>query len=118
MLGWFKKEITMEEMNPQEALLGEATQSAEVKSIDVKKKNEYFKKEAERCKTVKRSMIKDWQDNINYRRARPYRTSSDQDRVTVPLDWSLTKEKEAQLFSQVPAVHISHPPHSISKEAL
>src|SRR6185295_6321616 len=53
-----------------------------------------------------RDLATDWQDNIDYRRGKPFDESSDWDRVQVPADWSLTKAKQAQLFSQVPQVRL------------
>ena len=76
-----------------------------------------FKQGIEHCKTHRRKLIQDWQTNVDYRRGKPFATASDQDRIAVPLDWSLTKEKESQLFSQVPAVRVSHPPQTTTGEA-
>lgn len=77
-----------------------------------------FVSNIESCKNYRRKLIRDWQTNVDYRRGKPYTSQSDEDRITVPLDWSLTKEKESQLFSQVPAIRVDHPPQTISKEAL
>src|SRR5262249_30441975 len=61
------------------------------------------------CKTYRRQLLPDWQLNIDYRRGKPFTSDSDQDRVAVNIDWPSTKAKQAQLFSQVPQVHITPP---------
>jgi hypothetical protein len=48
-----------------------------------------------------------WKDNVQYRIGKPYSKESDEPRVSVPVDWSYTKAKEAGLFSQVPAVNLT-----------
>lgn len=58
----------------------------------------------ERCKTKRRKLIREWSINVDYRRGKPFDTESDEDRIAVPTDWSQTKAKQAQLFSQVPQV--------------
>lgn len=52
----------------------------------------------------------DWKTNVDHRRGKPFKEDSAQDRVSVPTDWSMTKAKEAHLFSQVPTV-ILEPVH-------
>ena len=83
-----------------------------------KKRLSRFRKDIELCKTTRRDLMRDWKINVDYRRGKAYASATDRDRIAVPLDWSLTKEKEAVLFSQIPAVRISHPPQTISEEAL
>ncbi|MGE3341476.1 MAG: hypothetical protein AB7J46_06305 [Candidatus Altimarinota bacterium] len=83
-----------------------------------KKRIRRFKKDLELCKTQKKELMRDWRTNVDYRRGKAYATASDRDRIAVPLDWSLTKEKEAVLFSQIPAIRVNHPPQTISEEAL
>src|SRR3990167_3663883 len=105
----------MEELtNNAPTVLGEKPEL----SADVKKQIKLFKQGVESCKQYRRKLVKDWQVNVDYRRGKPFAGVSDEDRVSVPLDWSLTKGKESQLFSQVPAVRINHPPHTTSGPAL
>lgn len=63
------------------------------------------------AKSKRSELIAEWQENVNYRRGKPFETASDEDRVVVNLDWSQTKAKQAQLFSQVPEVRLTpkHP---------
>lgn len=75
-----------------------------------KKQLTKFQNSIEACKRYRRKLISDWQTNVDYRRGKPFASQSDEDRIAVPLDWSLAKDKEAQLWSKVPAVHVSHPP--------
>lgn len=72
----------------------------------------------EMCKAYRRRLIPNWQASVDYRRGKPFPTQSDQDRIAVPIDWSLTKEKESLLFSQVPAVRINHPPQTTSPDVM
>lgn len=76
-----------------------------------------LRSQVEMCKEYRRRLITNWQTSVDYRRGKPFPTQADHDRVSVPIDWSLTKEKESLLFSQVPAVRISHPPQTTSQEA-
>lgn len=84
-----------------------------------KKKNKRFRSQIELCKSHKRGkLVKEWQTNKDYRLNQPYLTSSGEDRIAVPLDWTLTKQKVASLFSQVPAVRVSHPPQTVAPDVL
>jgi hypothetical protein len=65
------------------------------------------------CKAYRKKLIPSWTSNIDFRRGKPFASQVDEDRVVVNLDWSLTKAKQATLFSQVPQVHIDHPPQSL-----
>lgn len=75
-----------------------------------------FKQRILACKSYRRRLLQMWQLNVDYRRGKAFASESDQDRVQVPLDWSLTEMKQSLLFSQVPAVRINHPPETISKD--
>jgi hypothetical protein len=66
-------------------------------------KTEIDEARAERDKLVEN----EWKDNVLYRLGKPFKDSSDDDRVSVPVDWSLTKAKEAGLFSVVPSVNLT-----------
>lgn len=76
-----------------------------------------FKKRIEASKTHRRKLIQNWQVNVDYRRGKPFSSQSDEDRVAVALDWSLTEIKHSMLFSQVPTVRLNHPPETISKDS-
>lgn len=58
-------------------------------------------------RTFIRELVPEWALNIDYRRGKPFATDSDQDRVAITVDWANTKDKIAQLFSQVPQVRLS-----------
>lgn len=60
-----------------------------------------------RCKTRKAQLVPDWAESVAYRRGKPFTDDSDTDRVAINLDWSKTKAKHANLFSQVPEVRLS-----------
>ena len=65
------------------------------------------------CKTFRRKLISLWVTSIDYRRGKPFSSQTDEDRVVVNLDWSNTKTKHAALFSQMPAIHVNHPPQTV-----
>lgn len=61
----------------------------------------------EASRSVKRDILRTWQDNVAYRKGKPFRTGSNVDTmVNVPEDWSRTKNKQAQLFYQIPEVKL------------
>lgn len=66
-----------------------------------------FLARASRCKTKKRELIKDWEVNVDYRRAKASDLDSDDNRNPVPLDWSMSKAKISSLFSQIPTIIVS-----------
>lgn len=72
-----------------------------------------LKAQIEACKGYRRKLVSGWTTNIDYRRGKPFTSQTDEDRIAVNLDWSLTKAKQALLFSQVPQVRISHPPQTL-----
>lgn len=82
-------------------------------SPDAKKRWKQFKSRIETCKQYRRKLIATWSLNVDYRRGKPFASQLDEDRVAVNLDWSLTKTKQASLFSQVPQIRIDHPPESL-----
>src|SRR6185369_16073381 len=55
--------------------------------------------------------VGEWQTNVDYRRNRPLAAASEVDCTAVPWDWTMTKSKQTQLFSQVPQVRLKarHP---------
>jgi hypothetical protein len=70
--------------------------------------NEQLRKAKELCKSYRRKLITNWSTSIDFRRGKPFASQTDEDQVAVNLDWSLTKAKQAQLFSQVPQIRINH----------
>jgi hypothetical protein len=62
------------------------------------------RKRVEACKRVRRDFIQEWSTNIDYRRGKNAATDSDNARVPSSTDWSQTKAKQAQLYSQTPQV--------------
>lgn len=69
--------------------------------------NEQVKVKISQCRTVRRDLIANWGVSIDYRRGKPFATDSDQDRVSVNLDWPNTSKKQAQLFSQLPRLRMT-----------
>lgn len=113
-------------INPTASDLPEMTsRAAEVKAeqngevgpkpaIDAKqkKRQEEFRSRIDTAKHYRRKLVSNWSINIDYRRGKPFASQSDDDQVCVNLDWSLTKTKQATLFSQVPQVRVNHHPES------
>lgn len=83
-----------------------------------KKKNRVFRDQVAACKSYRQKLIPNWTDNVDYRRGKPFTSYTDQDRVTINLDWSITIAKQSQLFSQVPMVFVNHSPETTSDEAM
>lgn len=65
-----------------------------------------LRRKVQQCRRVRREFIPEWSTNIDYLRAKPFDTDSDQDRIAITADWSNTKRKKAQLFSQVPKIRL------------
>lgn len=63
-----------------------------------------WKARIEASKRRTEEFVRDWRDNVEYRRGKPFDTASDIDRIAVNPDWPNTKAKQAQLFSQMPGV--------------
>lgn len=61
-----------------------------------------FRARIARSKQKRRNLVPDWRKSVNYRGGKPFDEASDNHRIAVPVDWSMTKSKQAQLFSQVP----------------
>lgn len=77
-----------------------ASQAKPGKSYAARLKEQAEKSRAERDKKVEN----EWKQNVQYRIGKPFKEESDEHRSSVPVDWSMTKSKEAGLFSQVPSV--------------
>lgn len=80
----------------------------------IKKRNTRFRSAIQSCKNYKRKLIPQWSASVDMRRGKAFNSQSDEDRIAVPLDWSLTKAKQASLFSQVPQIRIDHSPESVA----
>jgi hypothetical protein len=78
-----------------------------------RKRWQEFRQRIDLTKMYRKKLIRNWIVNVDYRRGKTFMSQPDDDTVAVNLDWSLTKTKHAALFSQVPTVHISHPPETL-----
>lgn len=58
-----------------------------------------------------------WQLNVDARRGKGFDTAGDEGRSMVPVDWTITKSKAAQLFSQMPQVRLT-PKHEAFAQAV
>ncbi len=74
-----------------------------------------FKSRIEACKSYRKKLVSTWTSNIDMRRGKPFASQTDDDRINVPVDWSLTKTKQASLFSQVPKARIVHSPATLDQ---
>jgi len=79
-----------------------------------KKRWAEFRQQLDVCKNYRKKLVRNWSTNIDYRRGKTFASQSDDDTISVNMDWSLTKTKQAALFSQVPHVAVSHPPESVA----
>lgn len=70
------------------------------------------------CKRYRKKLVQNWQTNIDFRRGKPLASQSEEDRIVVNMDWALTKQKQAALFSQIPAVRVNHPPDTVANESM
>lgn len=61
--------------------------------------------------------VDSWQLNVDERRGKNFDTAADEGRSMVPIDWTVTKTKAAQLFSQMPAVRLT-PKHAAFADAV
>jgi hypothetical protein len=57
-------------------------------------------------RSMRKDLLKVWQDNVSYRLGKPFKSQPTEDTVNVPADWSRTKNKQAQLWFQVPEVFV------------
>lgn len=92
----------------------EADQLPSAPDTDPKKLWRQLKAGIDVCKIYRRKLIATWTVSIDYRRGKPFLSQTDEDRIAINLDWSLTKAKQAVLFSQMPQVRIDHPPQSVT----
>lgn len=75
---------------------------------DEKLKQEYalWKEKISQSKKWRDRALKQWKTNVEYRRGKPFEVVPEADTINVPVDWSRTKNKQAQLFFQVPDVSL------------
>ena len=65
-----------------------------------------LRNDLELSKKKRDELIPNWQLNVEERRGKSADTAADDNRSMVPMDWTLTKTKSAQLFSQIPQVRL------------
>ncbi len=63
-----------------------------------------LKAQVAKCKQVRKDRVPEWATNVDYRRGKLVEGEGDETRQPLTLDWSLTKAKHAQLFSQMPEI--------------
>lgn len=68
---------------------------------------QHFKDEIARSKTKRREHVANWTKLVDRRRGKDYNTAADEGRSRVPVDWSMTNAKAAQLFSQMPQIRLT-----------
>jgi hypothetical protein len=72
---------------------------------------QHFKDEISRSKKKRTEHVNNWRKLIDKRRGKDYATATDEGRSRVPIDWSMTNAKAAQLYSQMPQIRLS-PTHA------
>ena len=77
------------------------------------KRNKKIQQQVDLTKIYRRKLIKDWQVSVDYRRGKPFASQSDFDRIAVPVDWTMVKQKQSALWSQFPQARISHTPQTL-----
>ncbi len=111
--------IAGSELQPETSAASEPTETTPpIEALDKSRKdrNKKLRQQVELTKLYRRKLVRDWQVNVDYRRGKPFASQSDEDRIAVPIDWALTKEKQAALFSQIPELRISHPPQTLAED--
>ena len=103
------QEVVAEQNDPRPADPNEPTKAR-------KKVWEEFKSRIEHWKSYRRKLSGNWTSNIDQRRGKAFASQTDEDRINVPVDWYMTKAKQASLFSQVPQGRINHPPDTLAPE--
>lgn len=101
----------------QDMVVARTQPKSEAPQIDPKTKKLYneFRQRIDICKLYRRKLIANWTISIDYRRGKPFTSQTDEDQVAVNLDWTLTKAKQAALFSQVPKIRLDHSPETLPK---
>ncbi len=83
-----------------------ATTAAPVADKRAVKRGKIIRAGLQACRTLRETLTKDWKTNVNYRVNQPLEATPQSDQVVVPVDWSRTKNKQAQLFFQVPKLNL------------
>ena len=65
-----------------------------------------LKNEIDAARKKRDEYIPKWQRSIDERRGTEFETAADEGRSMVPMDWTITKTKAAQLASQLPEVRL------------
>jgi hypothetical protein len=76
-----------------------------------------WKARIEESRNTRKEFKETWKENVQRRKGKPYKEAGTTDRAVVPADWSFTKAKEAQMFSQVPTVILTAE-HELYKAAV
>jgi hypothetical protein len=76
-----------------------------------------LKSEISVSKQKRDDLVDNWQRNVDERRGKNADAEPDSNRSMVPIDWTVTKTKAGQLWSQMPAVRLS-PKHQMWAEAV
>jgi hypothetical protein len=113
MINNFVDPITYQSQQDPPTSAVKADAPAEAQDPKRKKRNDVFRQWKESTKAYRRRLVQNWSISIDYRRNKPFATDTDDDIVAVPLDWSMTKTKQAALFSQVPKVRVDHFPDTL-----
>src|ERR1035437_8409084 len=98
------------------ASLLDSPKVAEPKPIDNEKVAKDLKSKADASKRNRRTYSSEWKDNVTLRLGKTGATvntgglgiTQDSNRSEINPDWSLTKTKTANLYSQVPQVQMTH----------
>lgn len=90
----------------------EGQPAAKPETPKVSKKNKQLYQEIQDSKNYKRKLTPNWDLSVDFRRGKPFSSQTDEDRIAVSLDWSLTKAKQASLYSQTPQIRINHAPET------
>lgn len=69
-----------------------------------KKRVEKLKQRIAPAVQLRDKRLPSWKDSVQSRIGKAFDVAADHDRISVPADWSRTKNKTAQLFFQVPAI--------------
>lgn len=73
----------------------------------ITKRQKMWAARIEESKVERRLRVPMWSENIDYRRGKVASSDDNECRSPIPFDWSATKSKQAQLFSQVPEVRLT-----------
>lgn len=65
-----------------------------------------WKARRDKCKRKRKELIDSWSVSVDYLRGKPFQQESDEDRVYVNVDWSMSRRKATQLASQMPEVRL------------